>query len=81
MFNTYYEAVVFMCLVWVHKTLNDITVFNGSHYFLGMDELGIYRLSGIASEIQNLKKLFNERKSMDYFFVRNFDSSQKNYFY
>lgn len=28
--------------------------------FLGMDEVGIYRLSGIASEIQNLKKLFNE---------------------
>lgn len=27
----------------------------------GMDEVGIYRLSGIASEIQNLKKLFNER--------------------
>lgn len=29
--------------------------------FLGMDEIGIYRLSGIASEIQQLKKLFNER--------------------
>ena len=26
-----------------------------------MDEVGIYRLSGIASEIQQLKKLFNER--------------------
>lgn len=26
----------------------------------GMDEVGIYRLSGIASEIQNIKKLFND---------------------
>jgi len=27
----------------------------------GMDEIGIYRLSGIASEIRSLKKLFNEQ--------------------
>lgn len=35
---------------------------------IGMDEIGIYRLSGIASEIRSLKKLFNERK-LNYFML------------
>ena len=30
--------------------------------FSGMDEIGIYRLSGVASEIQQLKKMFNVGK-------------------
>ena len=40
--------------------LSDSCVENFLFFSPGMEEVGIYRLSGIASEIQSLKKLFNE---------------------
>lgn len=31
-------------------------------YFAGLDEIGIYRVSGVTSDIQQCKKLFDKSK-------------------
>jgi hypothetical protein len=34
-------------------------------FFLGIDELGIYRVSGVSSDVKRLKEKFDESKFVD----------------
>ena len=44
------------------------------NYFLALNEVGIYRVSGVTSDVQHFKKMFDKSKFIDIFaFYYQFD--------
>lgn len=50
----------------VHRTLEIVWMgdqFALWFFFKGMEEIGVYRISGVTSEIQRIKKAFDKSKT------------------